>query len=69
MLLIFDDNSEHVAHVWRKTLFFESATATDQNKCFKEIKFPISVHTYFELPSNISSIGTVAVVITLKMLR
>ena len=60
MVLILDGRSKHQTRVWRKQDFYEInlrfATALDLNKYLKQLKLPISLHTYSpisELPPNI----------------
>ena len=60
MAHILDGNSDHAAHVWRKTVFFENVfkfeTVVELKKCLKQIKLPILPYTCApdsEIPTNI----------------
>ena len=59
MVLILDDNSEHVAHVWSKQVFSEKKIGYDDSfdvtKCHQQIKIPDLLHICAygkEQPSN-----------------
>ena len=63
-ILVLDGNADHVAHVWRESVFFIFifAIAVDLNKCLKQVKLPISLYTcthISELPSNLSTMVTI----------
>ena len=58
LVIIIDGNSEHVAHVWRKTYLVEEKNAVDLKKLLIQIRLPIFLYTCAPISNKPSHIGT-----------